>query len=287
MFRRHPILGPAALAIALICAAPACSNDKADIATKDPKAAMAAASTRTVGAKTVKLALSAKTQTGIAVLAGSGAYDFTSNEGRFALKAVSGSSVNMVVTPKTTFVKLPQPGPDGKTWVSLTEAALADATASSNPAAVQSAQLLENVRSQIDPRATLDALGARVPDLHKIGSQRIRGTDTTHLRGNVDLSEKAIAAAPASKRAALRRAREAFGADGYPVDVWLDEDGRVRRVQYALESGTGADKASTTVRLDLYGFGDASGIVIPKASEVGDGSALLYPTTSTTVAPKK
>jgi hypothetical protein len=168
--------------------------------------------------------------------------------------------------------------------LSLTDADLARANADPSTAGAQSALLLDNIRDQVDPRSTIDALGENVPGLRKVGTEKIRGVTTTHLRGRVDLSDKAIAAAPSSKRAALQRARTTFGPDGYPVDIWLDVGGRVRRVQYVLESGTAGQKTSTTVRLDLFSFGGDSGIEIPNASDVGDGSALLHP--GTTVAPK-
>jgi len=284
MLRRHRILSSVALLVALSFVGSACSDDSADFATENPKAAMVAASKRTVSAKTVKLSLSATTSTGVKVVSGSGAYEFDADRGRFKLNAVSGVGVDMVITPDTMFVKLPQKNAEGKSWVSLTDSDLNAAAASSNANSVQLAQLLVQTRSQVDPRSTLDALGDNVPDLRKIKSQKIRGVDTTQLRGRVDLSDKAIAAAPESRRAALEAARTTFGPEGYPVDVWFDRDGRVRRVQYAVSSGEGDTKVSTTISLDLYGFGEKSGIAVPNASDVGNGAAMLNPTTTT--APK-
>ncbi|MDP1795147.1 MAG: LppX_LprAFG lipoprotein, partial [Acidimicrobiales bacterium] len=163
------------------------------------------------------------------------------------------------------------------TWIRLTKADLAGQAA-------RAAQFINSIRKQVDPRTTLDALGANVPDLEEVGKQTLRGAETTHLRGRVDLSDKAIAAAPASEQEGLRSAQKVFGADGYPVDVWLDADGRVRRVQYDITSGEGAAKATTTVKLDLYDFGKAPAIALPAASEIGDASTLL--TTTTTSAGK-
>lgn len=279
---RHRVIGSFALVVALSCLGAACSTDDgAKLAAKDPKAAMAAASRNTVNAKTVKLSLSATTKTGVSVISGDGAYEFKTNRGRFNLTTVSGTGVDIVITPQTVYVKVPNKTAEGKTFVRLTEADLTAAAASTNAGTVQLAQLLNQTRSQVDPRSTLDALGDNVPNLRKVGEQKIRGVATTHFRGRVDLSDKAIAAAPESKKAALQAARNSFGPAGYPVEVWLDKDGRVRRVQYALTAGTGAQQQSTTVRLDLYGFGAKSGIVIPSAAEVGDGAALLNPTSTT------
>ena len=259
--------------------ATACGGDdsSSDLATKDPKAAMAAASNRTAEAKTVRLALSATSSTGLKVLSGTGSYDFVAERGRFKLQTSLGAGADMVITAKEVFLKNPRKTADGPSWIRLTEADLATQAAGS-------AQFIDSIRKQVDPRTTLDALGANVPDLKKVGEQTLRGTKTTHLRGRVDLSDKAIAAAAPDQQEGLRSAQKAFGVGGYPVDVWLDGDGRVRRVQYDITSGDGAAKATTTVKLDLYGFGEAPAIELPAAADVGDAATLL--TTTTTAAGK-
>ncbi len=279
MHRFRLIVGCVALSLMVFGAA--CSSDSSDLATKDPKAAMKAASNKTVSAGTVKLALSAKDKLNAEVLSGNGAYDFDKKQGRFTLKTKEGVGADMVITAERLYLKVPTKNAGDKEWVGVS--ASADDSASPDSREAQIRQYLDSIRQQVDPRSTLDALGANVPDLKKVGSQKIRGTNTTHLAGRVDLSENSIRKAPADKREGLRQAREAFGSDGYPVDVWLDGDGRVRRVEYVLEGGTGATATKTTVRLDLFDFGGNSGIVVPPESEVGDAASLFPTTTSTTV----
>ncbi len=237
---------------------------------------MVSASARTAEAKTVRLALTATSATSAKLLSGTGSYDFVSQRGRFKLQTSLGSGANMLITPTDVFVKVPQRNqPTDPSWIRLTQADIDRASAAG------SGQFLNSIRRQVDPRTTLDALGANLPGLKKIGSEKIRGTDTTHLRGRVDLSEKAIAAAPAARREELRAAQEVFGVDGYPVDVWLDNDGRVRRVQYAVSSGEGTAKTTTTVKLDLYDFGKAPAISLPADSDIGDAASLLGTTNPT------
>jgi hypothetical protein len=262
-------------ALALVGGACGGGDKSSDLATKDPKAAMKAAATRTAEAKTVRLALTATSATKVKVLSGSGSYDFTNERGRFTLKTTLGSGADMLITPTDVYIKVPKKAkPTDPSWIKLTEA---DITAASEGG---SGQFIQSIRKQVDPRTTLTALGTSVPDLTKIGEATIRGTKTTHLRGKVDLSDKAIAAAPASQQEGLRAAQKVFGADGYPVDVWLDSDGRVRRVQYEVTSGEGAAKSTTTVKLDLYDFGKAPTIELPAASDVGDASSLTTTTTA-------
>lgn len=265
-------IGSLALVGALALGACSSGGDGADLAAEDPKAAMAAAAKRTAEAKTVKLSMAATLGNGFTVASGTGAYDFENQLGRFSLKTTIGGNADMVITEDTLYLKAPQPGPDGKPWVALTDAALSSGQGG----------YLSQLRGQIDPRSTLKVIGANVPDLRKVGTQTIRGTKTTHLAGRVDLSDAAIAKAPVSARADLKKSQEAFGADGYPIDVWFDRDGRVRRIQYEIDTETGAQKVTSKIRLDLFDFGHDAKIAVPKASEVRDGNELLGATTTTT-----
>ena len=89
--------------------------------------------------------------------------------------------------------------------------------------------------------------------VRKAGEQKIRGVDTTQISGTVDLSDDAIAKAPAEQQDSLRQARQALGTEGYPIDVWLDKDGRVVASSTRSTVGTGAagargDRAPRPVR---------------------------------------
>ena len=60
---------------------------------------------------------------------------------------------------------------------------------------------------------TLEYLRSVGDDVTEVGTERVRGVDTTHYRATVRLTE--LGASPELDR--------------YPVEVWLDEDGRTRR----------------------------------------------------------
>ena len=241
---------------------------------------MAAASKRTATAKSVKFSLLAKTSTGLNVLQGTGAYNFTTHQGRFEVRAVTGNSSSMQITDDALYVKVTKQKPEDPEWYKLTNKTFADAAASGNNATVASAQFLDGLRDQIDPTETLVALGADVTGLKKVKSEKLRGVQTTRLHGRIDLSDAAIAKAAPEKRASLQAAQKSFGKNGYPVDVWFDAEGRVRRVSYVLENGDASDKTSTTVTLDLFDFGKPDGIAIPADNAVGDGAKLLTPPTA-------
>lgn len=84
---------------------------------------------------------------------------------------------------------------------------------------------------------TLEAAGA----FDEVGSERVRGVETTHYRGSVESSR---------------------------VDVWVGADGLVRRVSVS-------DGESTDVRLELFDFGADVEIEPPPSQDVTKLDGLL------------
>ena len=107
----------------------------------------------------------------------------------------------------------------------------------------------------------------------------MRGANTYRYSFLVDL-QAAIAASPPSQRPALEASSAAIGALQWPADVWLDTQGRVRRLQLAedprahttttkpnlLFSQDGNFVALTNV--ELYDFASPVTIVPPPDSQV-------------------
>jgi hypothetical protein len=253
MFKLRRVAAVVAVGVALT----ACSGDGKVSVTKNPQGALEAASARTAGAHTVKMSLTAKTST-VPVVDATGAYDFDKKTGRFTLTGALISSIDLVITPAKIYVRTPKAE---KPWASLSQSDLDKSSGGG---------LLSTLRSQIDPRETLRNLGTTT-NVTVIGDEKVDDVPTTHLRGDVDVSEAAIAKAPKAQRTSLRQAHDAIGADSYPIQVWLDADGRVRRLTYELTAGAGAQRATTTVELHLFDFGKDPGIVIPAPADVHQG----------------
>lgn len=249
-----------ALAATAFVVLAACSSGGGDAAAKDPAAALRAAATRTGESKSVKMEVSVGSGAS-QIASGEGAFDFEKQLGKFNLKTSFGPSFEFVMTADKIFLKNPNPGEGGKPWMALTEQTAADSPMLG---------FLDQLRSQVDPRDSLKNLGSTVKDVEKVGTEEIRGEDTTHLRGRVDLSDEAIADAPADLRDSLRQAQEQFGAEGYPVDVWLDGEGRVRRFEYGMNMPIPGG-GETKVTLDLFGYGDDPEIEVPKPEDVEEG----------------
>ena len=115
----------------------------------------------------------------------------------------------------------------------------------------------------------------------KIGEEKIRDVDTTHYQVLVDL-DKAITEAPTPEaRDAMKKLVNLYTLRKVPVDVWLDNDGRVRRFQESLSSGvirlpaglqTQGDPLAghVTVTYDLYDFGRPVDVQLPPPNQVAD-----------------
>jgi hypothetical protein len=104
----------------------------------------------------------------------------------------------------------------------------------------------------------------------KVGTEQIRGVDTTHYRLEVDL-DKALADAEGSDKDVLSQVQKAVGGGPLSADVWLDGDKHVRRMQMTLDGGTYSQKAAgtrITIAYDFYDFGAAIDTAIPPADQV-------------------
>jgi hypothetical protein len=130
---------------------------------------------------------------------------------------------------------------------------------------------LFNQFSGSDPSRSLELLRAAQADLREIGEEDVRGAETTHYRGTVDLKRLAETA-PADVRESYRRLLELSAQARIPVDVWIDGDGRTRRIRYEQEM---SDGSSMDLTQEYYDFGADVNVESPPPSEVADFSELL------------
>jgi hypothetical protein len=119
-----------------------------------------------------------------------------------------------------------------------------------------------------DPSAQLEQLRG-AGDVKKAGTEQVRGTPTTHYTATLDL-RRAADRAPAAQRDAARRSIDRIikltGQSTLPTEVWLDAQGRARRMKVS-QSIRGQ---SFTYTMDLYDFGTREALKAPPASETAD-----------------
>lgn len=126
-----------------------------------------------------------------------------------------------------------------------------------------------------DPTSSMEMLRG-VADVEEIGSEDIRGAATTHYRATIDI-DKAIEDAPADMKKQLQTQFEALGSEAIPADVWIDDEGRLRRQDISMDlskaqgaAGGGQGPTEVKVSIEMYGFGTDVDVQPPPASEVTD-----------------
>jgi hypothetical protein len=254
-----------ALAGAIAVGAGACggSNGSAD----PPWRLVAAAPGKTTDAGTAKFSITAATNVlGQSVnFSGDGVFNFTKKTGHlsFALPAaLGGQTLDEIVTPEKLYLKIPS-----LTAGKYAAIDLSDITGGSNPLS----QL-----GNSDPTTALETLKGVSHDVRKVGSATIRGANTTHYSGTIDVSA-ATQNAPTELRAKIQ---ETFGQlKSLPFDAYLDDQGRLNRfvqhVTLPASDTTGGKPVTVDSTFDLYDFGTPADTSAPPASQTVDGSSLL------------
>jgi hypothetical protein len=121
---------------------------------------------------------------------------------------------------------------------------------------------------QNDPSQMLQYLRA-TSNVDEVGKDTVRGVATTHYAARVQLDKVADRVSPQAARA-LKQATHALGTKEIPMDVWVDSDGLVRRVEMNWHPKGG----SFVMSIDLFDFGDVS-VTVPPDSETVDLSNML------------
>ena len=167
----------------------------------------------------------------------------------------SGWKIEAIQDGTVSYVRFPAVDdqlPAGKSWVRTDE---------SKPGAKQGTDFDFQQLTNNDPRELLDFLQGVSGEIEIVGTEQLRGVETTHYRATVDPLEyeKLV---PPDKRQELESLVEQMAAQSglgeVPVDVWLDEGGLVRKLTMAFsatQSGTsGSSDASMT--FEIYDYGE-------------------------------
>jgi hypothetical protein len=161
--------------------------------------------------------------------------------------------------------------PGGKEWVRLDL---------QKAAAVQGLDLaqLQGFAEGSDPRQMLDFLRAVSSEITRIGTEEVRGVETTHYFAVVDFQKALADVAKKSGQPNLFAQLGGFGStlQSVPVDVWVDADNLVRRMNmdlsFAVPGQSGEAKMS--MAMELFDYGKPVSVDVPPASDTVDLSAL-------------
>jgi hypothetical protein len=213
---------------------------------------VAAALARMVAAGSARTAILVKARGSArsTTVRGEGASDFRSGRGQLTLHLGDRAQEAVVAVFDRSVVYQRLPGATGaRPWVRLDLAGLLGGAGlglfdGSNPG-----QTLRFLRG--------------VGDLTQVGTDSVRGARTRHYRATLDLA-KAAEELPADLRAGYLKLLRAQGSARRPTELWIDDQGRLRRIRYATESAA----ATTTVTTEYYDFGVPVQVRIPPADQV-------------------
>ena len=128
-------------------------------------------------------------------------------------------------------------------------------------------------QGQNDPTSSFAYLKG-ITDAEVVGTETVAGFETTHYRGSADMQEaldRLSAEADADARQALAQARKIMGTADVPIDVWIDEDGLVRRMSFSMEASAGAAGAfSMRMNMEISEYDIDVELPIPAADDVTD-----------------
>jgi hypothetical protein len=128
---------------------------------------------------------------------------------------------------------------------------------------------------QTDPSQSLQYLRAVSGDVEELGGEEVRGVDTTHYKADVEL-KKVPDALPEAQREQFRKGIDALveqlGTDEIPIEVWIDDEGLVRRerVDFSFEEEGSGGEASVRIDVELFDFGVAVDVSPPPDDQVQD-----------------
>ncbi|MER5404250.1 hypothetical protein [Streptomyces sp. NPDC002769] len=195
---------------------------------------------------------------------GEGVYDFKKQSGQLTVElpqdpagAEEHRPITELLAPGALFMKNRGAGVPADKWVRVDTATLSDGNLVTGGATdpFAAAELLRGVRT-----ATY------------AGRTEVAGVPVAHYRGTADLD---LAARSASKgnREALRAAAKGFATAEVPFDVYLDDEGRIRKLRCRFSFVNGQHRgtvavASTTL---LYDFGVPAPVRLPESGDIFAG----------------
>jgi hypothetical protein len=125
-----------------------------------------------------------------------------------------------------------------------------------------------------DPTKSMEMLQGVSDDITEVGEEEIRGEPTTHYTATIDM-DKALEQVPEESRSFIQQQIDLLGTSTLPVDVWIDEEGRLRRQRMDIDTtgmaaGSPDAPAQISTTIDMYDFGAEVDTEPPPADQVTD-----------------
>lgn len=163
---------------------------------------------------------------------GKGIVDFPNEEMRMSVKMEPMGNFQMRMVDGVAYQRMPQQMRaqmgGGKPWIEMDLDAFYERQYGMSYSEMQGG-------ASTDPTQQLEYLRGVSGSVEQVGREEVRGVRTTHYRAVIDL-EKAFAKTGAGTTSeAYDQMVQQMSTDEVPVDVWIDEQDRVRRYRMDME----------------------------------------------------
>lgn len=133
---------------------------------------------------------------------------------------------------------------------------------------------------QTDPNGSIDALRGVTGEVENLGTERVRGVRTTRYRVRINPA-RAVNNAPEDLRELVRAAVRPFGSKVIPAHVWIDGDGRLRKLRLRVGDGSLLSPRGS-VAFEYFDLGAPVSVEAPPEGEVVDFAEILGGSTDPT-----
>ncbi|MYW06453.1 hypothetical protein [Streptomyces sp. SID3343] len=200
----------------------------------------------------------------VVTLTGEGTFDYVRHVGSLTIDAPKDSGIagplQEILTPDALYMKNAAPGIPKDKWIKLSIAGLGDGNLVSG--------------GGTDPGTSFEILRGVNDDVVLVGTEKLGNDTVRHYKGTLDI-RKAHDLTPPEVRGPLAAALKTFDKAPIPFDAYLDETGRLRKVeeQFAFLMGPsdGAKPAPTTKVVsgaELYDFGVRVDVTVPAEKDI-------------------
>ena len=125
-----------------------------------------------------------------------------------------------------------------------------------------------------NPISGLDYLRGVSNSVTRKGPETVRGVDTTRYHAEIDVRKSAERLSGEQRRRV--EAVSQLGVEELPTDVWIDDEGRIRREFFTMRMKNGEQIITVGMTMELYDFGLPVRVQAPPDDQVvpGDPSSL-------------
>jgi hypothetical protein len=232
--------------------------------------------TKREGAANVSMTQDINTNKESAHLRADGAFDFNGERGLLimdfsgAAPFSAGAKIeyrfirDLVYADVSAFGDAVNKLPSGKHWVRINPRKMAGQLGASGSGGQQK------------PPSALESLRGVSKDVEDLGNDDVRGTPAAHYKSTVD-PKKAVDRLPKKARAkGGKTLRQQFGDRPLPLEVWIDDQGRVVRIQLELnlanlpQAKAAGETGTVRETVDYFEFGAPFYVYAPPKAETVD-----------------